>query len=268
LRQHPLLPLAREMRYAKLPEAHARAADAVRQQIDRVLGGAESSIDVRIEHGIPHVVIVEQAEALRTELIVVGAAPSSVGSKAERVVRYAHCPVLVARSSPASGIVLVATDLSDKALPAVAAGVDQAQRRRIPLALLHVVDLRPFMAQPDFGAAVAIPLTDELRESLLASARDRLSKALRRFRGKGELLVEAGDPTSVIVEQAARLGASLLVLGTAGTTGLKRMVLGSVAEAVLRRASCSTLVVRKGEEGKPRLQRRVRFSRGRRRRRV
>lgn len=86
--------------------------------------------------------------------------------------------------------------------------------------------------------------SDELRESLLASALDRLGRALRRFRAKGNVIVETGDPATVILEQAARLPASMLVVATAGTTGLTRMVLGSVAEAVLRQAPCSALVVR------------------------
>lgn len=244
LRHHPVLPLGRRPRDAKLPETHARAGEAVRAQLVRAVGRAASTAEVHIERGVPHATIIERAEALGAALIVVGASPSHVGHEAERVVRYAHAPVLVARPGPATGVVLAATDLSDAALPAVAAAVDEARRSRDPLAILHVIDLRPLMMQPDFGAAAAVPLTEELRESLLDSARGRLRKALRKHRAKGDALVETGEPTAVILDQAARAGARLLVLGTAGATGLKRMVLGSVAEAVVRRAESSTLVVR------------------------
>jgi nucleotide-binding universal stress UspA family protein len=243
LRHHPLLPLARKLRYARVPEAQARSADDVRAQVERTIG-ARTPVEIQIEHGLPHAAIIERAEALRVELVVVGASRSQIGHQAERVVRYAHCPVLVARPSPAAGAVLAATDLSDAALPAVAAGVEHARRHRSPLVLLHVVDLTALMTQPDFTVATAVPLTDELRESLLESARDRLEKALKRHRAKGKLIVETGSPAVAILNQASLLPARLLVLGTAGTTGLKRMVLGSVAESVVRRALCSTLVVR------------------------
>jgi nucleotide-binding universal stress UspA family protein len=243
LRHHPVL-LARTPRYARLPEAHTSAADAVRAQLDRAIGRAAADVAVEIEHGAAHAVIIERAEALRALVIVVGASPAHLGHEAERVVRYAHGPVLVARPGAANGIVLAATDLSDAAAPAVAAGVEYARRHGVPLALLNVVDFRPWMAQPDFGASVGVPLTAELRESVMAAARERLSVALRRFRARGELLVKTGDPAGVILEEAARLPVRLLVLGTSGATGLKRMVLGSVAETVMRGASCPTLVVR------------------------
>jgi nucleotide-binding universal stress UspA family protein len=251
LQQHPLLPLTRKPRYSGLPEAQARAGDAVRAQMERALGREPAAgADVLIEHGRPHAVIIERAEAVRAELIVVGGSASKVGREAERVVRYAHAPVLVARPNPATGAVLAATDFSDAALPAVAAAVDWAHRRRAPIALLHVVDLRPLMMQLDFGAVAAVPLTPELQKSLIDSARKRLDQAFRRYRATGRILAETGEPAAVILAQARRIPARLLVMGTAGATGLKRMVLGSVAEAVVHRAPCSTLVVRLHTTGK------------------
>jgi universal stress protein A len=248
--QHPLLPLARKRRFSGLPEAQVRVADAIREQMERALGREPAAAaDILIDYGRPHAIIIQRAEAVRAELIVVGASASKVGHEAERVVRYAHGPVLVARPNPATGAVLAATDFSDAALPAVAAAVDWARRRRAPLALLHVVDLRPLMTQLDFGG-VAVPLTPEIRESLIDSARKRLDQAFRRYRGTGRCLAETGEPATVILEQAKRIPARLLVMGTAGATGLKRMVLGSVAETVVHRAPCSTLVVRLHTSGK------------------
>lgn len=110
LRHHPLLPLARNLRYARLPEMHARATANLQAQVERVIG------------------------------------------------------------------------------------VAFARRHRAPLSLLHVVDLRPLMVQPDFGVAAAVPLTEALRESLLASARTRLGKALRRYRDHGRNRADTHDP--------------------------------------------------------------------------
>lgn len=255
LRHHPLLPLARNLRYARLPEMHARATANLQAQVERVVGDRAGDVELEVEHGIPHAAIIESAEAMGADLIVVGAAgegSTRIGHEAERVVRYAHGPVLVARPGPAAGAILAATDFSDAALPGVAAAVAFARRHRAPLSLLHVVDLRPLMVQPDFGVAAAVPLTEELRESLLASARNRLGKALRRYRATGAALVETGDPAAVILEVASRLPARLLVIGTAGATGLTRMILGSVAETVVHRAPCSTLVVRLHASSAPR----------------
>jgi nucleotide-binding universal stress UspA family protein len=54
----------------------------------------------------------------------------------------------------------------------------------------------------------------------------------------------SGDPAVEIVKQAAAVEADLIVLGTHGRTGIKRLLLGSVAENVVRTASCPVLVVR------------------------
>jgi nucleotide-binding universal stress UspA family protein len=53
-----------------------------------------------------------------------------------------------------------------------------------------------------------------------------------------------GDPATVIVETAAETGADIIVMGTHGRAGLSRLVMGSVAEEVLRRAPCPVLTIR------------------------
>ncbi len=53
-----------------------------------------------------------------------------------------------------------------------------------------------------------------------------------------------GDPAEEIVQYAAKAGMDLIVMGTHGRTGLERLLMGSVAEKVMREASCSVLVVK------------------------
>jgi len=53
-----------------------------------------------------------------------------------------------------------------------------------------------------------------------------------------------GDPAQEIIEYAAKAGMDLIVMGTHGRTGLDRLLMGSVAEKVMRDASCSVLVVK------------------------
>jgi nucleotide-binding universal stress UspA family protein len=59
-----------------------------------------------------------------------------------------------------------------------------------------------------------------------------------------EWIAEPGKPVEVIFDQAKRVGADLIVMGTNGRRGMPRLVLGSVAESVVRRAGCPVLVVK------------------------
>lgn len=61
-----------------------------------------------------------------------------------------------------------------------------------------------------------------------------------------EIEVEAGDVVAALLEQVARVGPDLVVMGTHGRSGVSRLRLGSVAEAVARRARCPVLLVRDG----------------------
>jgi nucleotide-binding universal stress UspA family protein len=61
---------------------------------------------------------------------------------------------------------------------------------------------------------------------------------------RAEAVAERGDPRDVIIEQARDFGADLVVLGSHGRTGLRRWILGSVAESVVRHAPCSVEVAR------------------------
>jgi nucleotide-binding universal stress UspA family protein len=57
-----------------------------------------------------------------------------------------------------------------------------------------------------------------------------------------------GDPKSVIVEEARRWSANLIVVGHRGRSGIARLLLGSVAQSVVAHAHCSVLVIRRGED--------------------
>ena len=73
---------------------------------------------------------------------------------------------------------------------------------------------------------------------------DRAAGKLRRAGFKAAGVVEKGDAKSVIVDYAGKWGADLIVVGSHGLTGLKRVLMGSVSAAVMRDAKCSVQVVR------------------------
>ncbi len=110
-----------------------------------------------------------------------------------------------------------------------------------PLTALHVcVDLPVFEMASPFGHTAATTVV--LEEEQLADRR----LAVRRFVGDDtvSLVVREGtDARAEILKEAAACGASLIVMGTHGRSGLEHMLLGSVAEKVLRKAPCPILVV-------------------------
>jgi nucleotide-binding universal stress UspA family protein len=78
-------------------------------------------------------------------------------------------------------------------------------------------------------------------EQIAARAADRLAQTGLSV----ETAVRQGDPRTVIVDEASEWGADLIVVGSHGHTGLKRLLLGSVAQAVVAHAPCSVEVARR-----------------------
>jgi acetoin utilization protein AcuB len=110
--------------------------------------------------------------------------------------------------------------------------------------LLHVV---PVIVPPT-GGAIYVDIYKGQEEA----ARKKLEEvATRRLRGvKNELLTHMGEPAGAILSAARRHAADMIVMATHGRRGLSRVVLGSVAEMVLRNAPCPVLCTRRGEPDK------------------
>ena len=241
-----LFPQAQRRDDAVVRELEHYAGDLVQASIAKLTGRALGELRVGIESGSPHSGILRRAETVGAGVIVVGP-----GSVAERVVRHARCPVLVARAS-ARGAVLAATDFSDGAFPALTAGAAEAARRSVPLVVLHSLDLEPMTATTDWGVYTVIPLEPEEERRIRADALDGLQGALESVGAEGETIVADGAPGPAIVAAARVLPAELVVVGTLGRTGFNRFAIGSVAEAVVRSAPCSVLVMKLAERVRPR----------------
>jgi nucleotide-binding universal stress UspA family protein len=135
-----------------------------------------------------------------------------------------------------------AVDFSDPARLALEEAVEQARRTGAEVTLLHVHVPPPtqpsdVIASP---AEIALMAADEVERSL-AGWREDAEKRLGR---SVSATMVVGDPAAEIVRWAKGHGPDLLVLGTHGRRGLRRFVLGSVAERVLREAPCPVLVAR------------------------
>lgn len=140
-------------------------------------------------------------------------------------------------NTPLQSKKLVPVDFSDHSLAAVDVALGMAKDP----SSVHVVHIlhEPQPTHPD-AFWVTIDRAKR-REHALNELRNRLSD--QRYEAVS-LHVEFGDPGFRIAELAEQLGAGLIVLPSHGRTGIKRLLIGSVAERVVRCAHCPVLVLR------------------------
>ena len=136
--------------------------------------------------------------------------------------------------------ILVPTDFSDCAKQAIEYGSELAKRFGAELHLLHVV--QPIVMAYAYGAA--IPEEALHPEGPAKKELDDVEVPDVEHISRVERSVRSGTPFVEIVRCAKQNKMDLIVIGTHGRTGLNHMLLGSVAEKVVRKASCPVLTVR------------------------
>ena len=241
-------PLPPSLREDLLREADRRLAERLPVE-QRVRFNGTSAI----VPGPPARAIVDYAAQHGTDLIVLGthgrtgAQHLLLGSVAERVIRTAPCPVLTVRQAPERAIrtILVPTDFSESSDAALEYAVRLAERLGASVQLLHVLD-DPFLAD---GLAVEAYISEApaVRTALLEDARSRLANQPIPAHASA-LIVERevlfGHGASTIAEYAGARAADLIVMGTHGRSGLVHLLMGSIAERLVRTAPCPVLTVR------------------------
>jgi nucleotide-binding universal stress UspA family protein len=126
-----------------------------------------------------------------------------------------------------------------------------ASRLGASLDVIHVVEPAPVLPVDAFigvQGRAGTPLAQFVRERSQRDVRALVETTPNRTGVVIEARVLFGDPRFVIIEEAARGGHDLVVMGTHGRTGLLHVLVGSVAEAVVRRAPCPVLTVRESGE--------------------
>ncbi|WP_166179251.1 universal stress protein [Rubrobacter tropicus] len=238
-------------------DARARLEGAVEKI--RASGGEVS--EARVEFGSPDVEIVRLAEELDAGLVVVGSRGlgplrrAVMGGVSRSVVRHAHCPVLVARgghSGPSLGPILVCLDGSRRSAVAAGAGAEISAATGAALHVVYV--MRPERYRPQFGPEA----WEGWQENLKRASRDAASwveeRAARLREEAGVKSAEAhlafGEPAREVVRLAEEVGAGMVVVGSRGLGGVRRMLLGSVSDAVVEHAPCPVMVVRAGVPGR------------------
>jgi len=136
-------------------------------------------------------------------------------------------------------LILVPIDFSANAEQALDYACSLASKLGSTVHLVHAVTSPP--------SALQVALTEDIIENLVKEHRealDKLANGRRALASFGAATVDVGDPRDLIVATAETLGADLIVMGTHGRRGLSRVMMGSVAEDVIRHAPCPVLTVR------------------------
>lgn len=136
--------------------------------------------------------------------------------------------------------ILFPTDFSEAAEKALDVARSLARDHQAKLVLVHTVSTLP---------TVDVYIPDNELETLRTEARGHLNALAARVTDVPvEIQVPFGEPGATIVSLARMLSADLIIMGTNGRSGLTRMLLGSVAEYVLRHAPCPVLTIKPGTE--------------------
>jgi len=197
--------------------------------------------------------IVEKAESVRADLIVVGSRGHGtigsmlLGSVSAEISDHAHCPVLVARAAHLTHAILGA-DGSGYARTAedVVARWPILANAKIEVVTVAYIDL-PWTSSLALSAyAPSADYTDTSTEVVAEHQRlaDEAAVRLQKAGRQATARVVQGDPAAELLRVASESEADLIVVGTHGRTGLRRLFAGSVARNVMVHAPCSVLVVR------------------------
>jgi nucleotide-binding universal stress UspA family protein len=230
--------------------------DTLRSELDRRVTAQAQEADasdapLHLRTGLAAPLITEVAQETEADLIVVGAHPRPavarflVGSTAERVIRLAHIPALVATEARRDpfGRILAAVDLSRQSHRVLEIAATIAQSDQAQIRALYVQDrLTPMLLEA--------ALFDEREQR--HHARNQFEQVLSELSVPSELMVSReireGHSGQEILHEAQDWQVDLIVLGTHGFGFFNRLLLGSTSTFVLRHGHCATLVVPHPEE--------------------
>ncbi|MBK9030868.1 MAG: universal stress protein [Myxococcales bacterium] len=237
---------------ARREEEAARQLEDVRARAAQLLAarGDDRRLVVALAHGRAVAQIVDRAHHGRAELIVLGrhGAPRLgdvvLGSTAARVIRTGSVSVLVV-AAPAIAAYrrpLVAIDGSPSSRLALELAARVCDPSVVEIDVVHVI-ARAGPATGDEGLidpGQAIGIVDERH------ARIEFTELVAGLEvaARWNLIIRSGDPETEILDEARLRNSDLLALGTVGRTGLRRALIGSVAERVLAAATRDVLVAR------------------------
>lgn len=202
-----------------------------------------------IRHGSPHEAIVKAAVAVNANLILVGSGSHPedskflLGTTTQRIIQNSDKPVLVIKENTNLNIktILCPVDYSEASKRALNNAIVMARRYNAELVILSVCEIQ---------TASWFSTQDHLYKENQARF-EKHTKDYEAFLEKFNLvdvnytkLSKKGSPAQEILNTIASKNIDLMVLGTHGRTGLNRMIMGSVAEKVIREVPCSFVTLK------------------------
>jgi nucleotide-binding universal stress UspA family protein len=233
-----------------------RARELLDAEVEKLRSAGSTLAQGHLAEGEVPQEIVGLAEEIGAGLIVVGSRGRGgirralMGSVSDSVVRHAHCPVLVVRDGESQrdylpGTILLAVDGSEEALAAARMAMELADRMGSELHVVHVGEVTP-VYHPERRGYLA--RYEELREE----ARRLLEEQVDEVKGAGGTVTRAhlrmGRPDEEIVVLGEEIGAGLIATGSRGLGGMRRVLMGSVSDSIVRHAHCPVMVVRQEKE--------------------
>jgi universal stress protein A len=140
--------------------------------------------------------------------------------------------------------ILCPVDFSDASRKAVQYAKEFAQSMGASLYLLNVVEPRPMAVDISLNY---VPLEADLEKASLEDL-ELIQQDLIRAGFKVECGVEIGNPADVILDKIDEFNINLVIMGSHGKKGLSRLIMGSVAETIVRKANCPVLIVKAEEK--------------------
>ncbi|WP_447976691.1 universal stress protein [Candidatus Nitrospira bockiana] len=251
--------------YAASPEARP-STELDEEQVIHELAGLVSRAAAHgvVAHALPGTghsatEVVQTVTAVHADMVALGTRASGfieqVRSEplAEAIIRDAPCPVLTVclpQGDPRRGLrrdheeqrlnrVLIPLDFSDCSQYALLYGIQMAKELGLEVTLLHVLDWAWIGLHTKLSTLTAVERVRELVEGAVAKTVQDLHVQGVRAR----YLIKDGAPIDIILETSRDTDCSMLVIGTHGHHGLKRLVLGSVARAAVAAAACPVLTI-------------------------
>lgn len=242
---------------AELEELTDEARRKLEQFVEETLSEDRRppSVDCHVEAIEPPEGISTVAARQQSDLVVVGATGRNavrelfVGSTAEEVVRTSDLPVLVvAPDEPDADYdrIVAPVDFSACSRRGLELAIEMAHRNGAALDIVHAYRL-PTSQVSEFGPSTTPVEIDKIRNEHT----HRLEEFVEDFELDGlsyRLHVETGDPAGTVIDTVDDTDADLVVMGTHGRRGFKKLFLGSTAAKVLRRMPCSIMTVRTRDE--------------------
>jgi nucleotide-binding universal stress UspA family protein len=229
-----------------------RAREVLEAEVEKVRSAGytvagEHLIEERIAPGI-----IGLAEEIGAGLIVIGSRGRGgirralMGSVSDTVVRHAHCPVMVVREDEHGGDdlpgrILLAVDGSEEASAAARTAVELAERTDSELHMVHVGEVRPVVHPERRGYLARYEVLQEEAQNLLKEQVEEVESAGGTI---SRAHLRMGRPDEEIVVLGEEIGASLIVTGSRGLGGMRRVLMGSASDSIVRHAHCPVLVVR------------------------